>query len=300
MSLLNKIQSAYSNINTVLSQGGFQMKKYSTSKLLVIVFVIVLLLSLPYAFAGKPEKPPNPQEEPVWSVYVPETTADNSPNGLLGLGNSINNEDLGLMVYAYEDPATTRNFVNFINNSYSYFNFEIFIDNTQPLLQLNLAGIDSISFKCTEELVEGNCDGMLAEIQNLQPNGVYSKRIWFGFPSYAGFNYEKQEYNQPQRIQSGYFYIDNEVWAPTLDQTFIRGEFSGVTTVTRLSANVWHIECVPAELTLVQHPGVTDIIGEECNAGGKKCHNVYEFFPLAEGTVNMTPFDLYFVRVPAQ
>ena len=35
------------------------MKKYSTSKLLVAL-VIVSFLSLPYAFAGKPEKPSNP------------------------------------------------------------------------------------------------------------------------------------------------------------------------------------------------------------------------------------------------
>ena len=269
------------------------MKEYSTSKLLV-AFVIVSLLLLPYAFAGKPDKPPKPQEEPVWSVYVPEYSLVDGVsvhNGLQGIpGTDFNGSN----------PAT-RNFVTFINHSYSYFNFEIFVDGSSPTLQVYF--VDPETFICSPDYGVDSCDEMFAEIENIQPNGEYSQRIFFGFPSYSSYNYENQEYNLPQPIQDGYFYIDRSVYDPV--ESFvntINGQFSGTTTITRESENVWHIVvCDPGIVNLQQRTG--EVYTEPvCNNAGKNCRDVTRSYSAisAEGTVVLKPFDLYFVREPAQ
>ena len=185
------------------------MKAYSTSKLLV-VFVIVLLLSLPYVFAGKPTKPaPEPQEEPVWSVYVP---IDNAL-GLQGAGETpicpgdscpeVLPEGTTNFYYYNGNLPTTRNFVS------DRINFEIQVDPDSGLPSLQVQ-FDGIEFKCTDD---SGCGDIFSQINNPQPSGdlELSKEIHFNFGGLGkSINFTRQKIGSEYPI-AGYFGIDSEI-----------------------------------------------------------------------------------------
>ena len=267
------------------------MKTYSTSKHLVVVFVIVLLLSLPYAFAGKPDKPGNPQEEPTtWSVYIPV----DDESGLQGVPDEVPVKD-SEYVFDGLSPAT-RNFAN-VNKLYyqiwSYFNFEVlFIEGETLPVVLN--GITSDS--CSEE--DAACTYMFAQIKGIQPNGDYSQRVYFGFSSYVDFDYTDQEIGVDYQVSlsKAYFYIDRGTGSDAF-RNYINGEFDGCCSLTRDSENTWHIVCNTQSISAHQDESEYT---EVCK--GKKCYPYY--YPaetVAEGTATyQKSFELFFVREPVQ
>jgi len=285
------------------------MKKYSTSKLLV-VFVVVSLLSLSYAFAGKPVTY-------SWSVYIPADPA----NGLQG-DVAVYNEDLNMHVYAYEDPETTRNFVNFINHKYSYFNFEILPAGIDELtVKLNIADETEWDDFCEGET--DSCDGMLNQFKMEQPNGesisdyhFTSQRIFFGFGSGSGYNYERQEIydfeiDEGEIVRlGGYFYIDSSFWGTPEDpQPFdytIKGDFVGeYLWVVRVNPNTWRIFGYVPKIVAAHREEEFD--HTEC-WGSKKnptCRDIYRVETKSEGEITFEQdeyiiIDLYFLREPAQ
>jgi hypothetical protein len=279
------------------------MKKYSASKLLV-AFVIVSLLSLPSAFADKPDNPgkPEPKPEPSWSFYIPvdETL------GLQGVNRIVDSPDTeeGGSAYAFEssNPAT-RNFITVYNPGKSsvntYFNFEIMYTEEDPIpVIFNGVG----AYSCPDEYVEGLCDEMFYQISSMeQPNGLpfndsygQSERIWFGFRSYSGFDYREQEIGNPKILNKGYFYIDSALAGQfEAYDNYITGSLLGDIWITRIDTNVWKIS---ADLGCITAKMRGAIYGEVCH--GKHCYTVVdETWVAAEGTADFNKtVTLYFVE----
>jgi hypothetical protein len=289
------------------------MKTYSTSKFLVVVFVIVLLLSLPYAFADKPTDKPGHDKEPTytWSVYIPVDTS----SGLQGVFTPVeapSEVPVSVPVYAFE--ATNPSTRNFVNDS-SFFNFEVMY-NDDDTLPMEFKGIENACPEDDESTV-GACVEMFTQIGKPQPNGDpfgeyavgKSERIWIAFVSYSGFNHSDQPFDDPGTDENeeeiwplarGVFYIDSELVGNGAYQNEIGGKFGFENdcdlTLTRKSENVWHIEGTFIGISATQYQVTYE---QECNTNGKRCWDVRIFTTPAKGTANyLKSIDLYFVRTP--
>ena len=283
------------------------MKKYSTSKLLVAL-VIVSFLSLPFCLAkGKPQ----PEPEPVWSVYIPENINVGSEtvlNGLQGIPGTANED--GFYVFDGSNPAS-RNFVNYLYQNQSYFNFEILLKEENPLsVQLNGLG----EYSCSVEYSLTACAAMFDQISSEQPNGEWfnlsddalghSERIWFGFDSWGDYNYEDQEIDDPstefveegaRNLHGGHLSIDSALVGDPLAYHYkIFGSFVDQSLkIIRIDENTWKITGFVEKIAATHHE--QELRYEDC--GRKNCKPYLVFTTYAEGEVGFGKnIELYFVR----
>lgn len=281
------------------------MKRYSTSKLLV-VFVIVLLLSLPYAFAGKPDKPGKPEAPPSWSVYIP--TSSGFSDGIRGFGDTpICLDDVscpeGLPngdYYVYAGNVTENDiFYNKVGigksrSTYSGLKFQFTLDS-DLFVKLGVVtdGCDDIDIDDPDFTVLDLSLDCVLSIE--QPNEVLP---FFNFAvnSFTGIDIAKIPENEPVPLRRGGFLLLNRNGTNIVNYyNWLNGELlvdaQNPLTITKFNDNVWEIIYAPtshlnfdADIRLVE---CVPINNEECS---------YEYNIVPETPYTLHGFVLYFVR----
>jgi hypothetical protein len=254
-------------------------RRNSISKFL-FVLVLVLLLIGSLAFAGGK---PAPAQTYSWSVSV-STDGGNNLRGVLDSeGNPV----------TYEDSNTTRNYVNIVNGSLSYFNFQIF----SPLQVMMFENITDYSCDPIDDCTSmWNQIGIDPSGEKLQPDkdGIFSYSVMFGFTAASAFD-KMPNPSSPMLLNGGNFGIhDNGIKDVVGDGGYIHGVFPyGTLYITRTSEDTWLIESEASSIDLEQMVTTTRLV---CNSKGKNCYNASVTEAAAKGTAGPMKFQLTFTR----
>ena len=169
------------------------------------VFLIVLLMSLPYAFAKKPV----PEAEPSWSVYVPignngiqssgkiTCVEDECPPALLSDGYDE--------YFIYKSPQYVNNTVSLeksspSSESYTYFKFQVLLDNSN-LVRPGIEEERTLGCDLTDP-VDIGCVMTQPQPYYQIINEEYTgfTNIILGFYSYLGYDIETQPTDVPEDL----------------------------------------------------------------------------------------------------